>query len=157
MFHQPTHFIKETYRTFLYCGVMAGMTEVLWVYIYTTSNMADFSQVGIEITKSILGNNTINLFLSAIIGLFIHIFLSVSIAFFYGYLVFYLRKAKILNKFLLSYICSTIMLICIWWLAYFIILPIINQDFILLVPANSAIYSKLLFGITMATFYLKVK
>ncbi|NQY43098.1 MAG: hypothetical protein HRT87_07145 [Legionellales bacterium] len=150
------YFKNTSYRALIYCGIMAGVAEVCWAYIYTTNNALNFSQVGVEITKSVLGND-IDLFLAAVLGLLIHILLSVLIAFFYGYLITYLRSTKILNKFFLSYLCSISMLICIWWLAYFIILPFLNQDFILLIPANSAIYSKLLFGITMATFYLKTK
>ena len=119
--------------------------------------MIDFSRVSIEITRSILGTSINNIFLDVLAGLLIHIILSILIGIFYGILIFYMKQPKYISKNFLLYSSSIIMLVGIWWIAYYLLLPIMNQNFILLVPASSAIYSKLLFGITMATFLLRSK
>lgn len=128
-------------------GLLGGLVEIAWVSVY--SYLTPVS--AIEISRQVLAaiNPSIaDSYFAPLLGVFIHLLLSVLLA-----IVF---AATVLRPVARRYGSIGITLAClmtlavVWKINFFVVLPLINPAFILLLPYSISLISKLLFGATMA-------
>jgi hypothetical protein len=140
----------NTTGTVLLAGVVGGTAEVAWVMLFCLMSPLQSSLVAKEIARSFLPQ--IAGFSAVMIGLIIHYVLSVLIA---G--IFAITAMRMLaNKIDVPAVpvASGAVLVGIWAINFFVTLPIINPDFVTLMPYSVTLLSKLGFGMTMGWVFV---
>lgn len=132
------------------CGIAGGLAEVMFMAAYnliagtsgrTTLSLITLTFFDHEIAFGPLG---------AFGGLLIHFALSIIVGIFFSIFMF---NDKI--PFSRVFASGIALLIAIWTFNFFLLLPKINPEFVEMVPVNVALFSKLLFGVSMG-IYLKL-
>ena len=135
------------FKWLLLAGVFGGLSEVIWVSLYSTLNGTSVAAIGTAITATFYAN-TNGLVLAPVIGLVIHMGLSVLLAFGFGLLICPLVEQRFQFK-QSALIASVITLAIVWKINFFLLLPAWNPEFISLLPISVTLVSKLLFGVAM--------
>ena len=130
-------------------GLLGGLAEVLWTGIYSAMNHSSFSALGGAIATTIFGGS-IDSSIAPLIGLLVHLVLSVLLALGFGYCV-WAWVDKMFNRRYVTFFTSVLVLALVWKFNFYVLLPVWNPDFITLLPLSVTLVSKLLFGITMGT------
>ena len=137
---------SKSYWLFM-AGFLGGLAEVIWISLYSLSTNLQISNIGAAITAT-LYPSAIELYLAPVLGLVIHMVLSVLLAFGFGFLLWPVVERVFHNK-ATAMIASIATLSIVWKVNFFVLLPIWNPEFINLLPLSVALTSKILFGLTM--------
>jgi len=135
------------YNWLLIAGIAGGIAEVIWVGLYTLTVDIQLSEIGRLITTTFYPNST-ELYLAPVIGLAIHLMLSILLAFGFGYTLLPVIE-RIFNTRLTSLVASIVTLAMVWKFNFFFLLPIWNPEFVSLLPMTVTLISKTLFGVSM--------
>ncbi len=136
------------WRLVLLAGVGGGLAEVLWVAFYTA--LAPIS--GIEVARQITASVFPGLASAAVaplLGVGIHLLLSPLLAIAFAFIV-WLPFARFYGM-AGTMISALVVLVSIWAVNFFIVLPVLNPAFVTLMPYSVTLISKILFGLAMAS------
>jgi hypothetical protein len=140
----------STTGSVLLAGVVGGTAEVAWVVLFCLMSPLQSSLVAEEIARSFLPQ--IAGFSAVMIGLIIHYVLSMLIAGIFAITILPMLTNRIDVPAVL--LASGAVLVGIWAINFFITLPMINPDFVTLMPYTVTLLSKLGFGITMGWVFV---
>lgn len=128
-------------------GLLGGLAEIAWVSVYSYLTPVSAIEISRQVLTAVIPSIADSYF-APLLGVFIHLLLSVLLA-----IVF---AATVLRPVARRYGSIGITLAClmtlavVWKINFFVVLPLINPAFILLLPYSISLISKLLFGATMA-------
>lgn len=138
--------MKKWIRLILLAGLSGGVAEIIWVMAYSSVSHMSSASVAQQVTAS---------FFPALIdsegaiysGILIHLALSILlagifIAFVWRPFTQYLSMAR-------QMLIAAVILSGVWAYNFFIVLPIINPQFVSLMPYGVTLVSKILFGVGM--------
>lgn len=131
----------------LLAGVFGGLAEVIWISLYSALTDASVAAIGTGITATFFADANV-LALAPVIGLVIHMALSVLLAFGFGLLIWPVLERRFQFK-QTALIAAVMTLAVVWKINFFLLLPALNPEFISLLPLSVTLASKLLFGVTM--------
>lgn len=139
----------NTTRTIVLAGIAGGTVEVIWVLLYCIGSPLQASLVAEEVARSFLPQMV---GLTAVLtGLLIHYVLALLIA---AVAVFaYLRTFAGDIDEPAIFATSIAALVAIWAANFFVVLPVVNPDFVTLMPYTVTLISKIGFGITMGWIF----
>ena len=139
----------NTTRTIVLAGIAGGTVEVIWVLLYCIGSPLQASLVAEEVARSFLPQMV---GLTAVFtGLLIHYVLALLIA---AVAVFaYLRTFAGDIDEPAMFATSIAALVAIWAANFFVVLPVVNPDFVTLMPYTVTLISKIGFGITMGWIF----
>lgn len=143
----PLHLSSPMHRTIVLAGLAGALAEVVWVALFCGVT----AQGGFVVLRQIAASFTPQIVDSAwapAIGLAEHFALGVLVAYGFGLVLWrpFARRrgaAATLGVALLA-------LAAIWTMNFFVLLPVINAQFVHLLPYGVTFLSKLLFGLAMA-------
>ena len=138
--------------TIISAGMIGGMMEIGWVSIYSSISSVSAIEVAREISVTILPY-TADSYYAPMLGLFIHLLLSMLLVISFAATIL---KPAVRRYGKLGIMLSSMMILGIVWVVnFFIVLPILNPSFILLMPYIVTLISKLLFGLAMGWVLVK--
>lgn len=139
----------NTTRTIVLAGIAGGTVEIIWVLLYCIGSPLQASLVAEEVARSFLPQMV---GLTAVLtGLLIHYVLALLIA---AVAVFaYLRTFAGDIDEPAIFATSIAALVAIWAANFFVVLPVVNPDFVTLMPYTVTLISKIGFGITMGWIF----
>ena len=140
----------DTTATVFLAGIAGGTVEVVWVILFCLISPLQSSLIAAEIVRSFLPQIA---GLSAVTaGLIIHFILSVLIT---GAVAMTLLRTLANRTDMLAVLAvSAAALAAIWVTNFFVILPLVNPDFVTLMPYTVTLVSKLAFGIAMGWVFV---
>jgi hypothetical protein len=139
----------NTTRTIVLAGIAGGTVEIIWVLLHCIGSPLQASLVAEEVARSFLPQMV---GLTAVLtGLLIHYVLALLIA---AVAVFaYLRTFAGDIDEPAIFATSIAALVAIWAANFFVVLPVVNPDFVTLMPYTVTLISKIGFGITMGWIF----
>ena len=138
--------------TIILAGMIGGMIEIGWVSVYSSLSSVSAINVAREISVTILPY-TAGSYYAPVLGIFIHLLLSLFLAISFAVIVL---KPAVSQFGKLGIMLSSIMILgIVWAINFFIVLPILNPSFLLLMPHIVTLISKLLFGLAMGWVLVK--
>ena len=140
---------RSRYSWLFIAGFMGGLAEVVWICLYSFTANMPLSDIGRAITTTVYPHS-MEFALAPVLGLVIHMILSILLAFGFGALLWPLVERIFHNKAAVM-ITSIASLAVVWKVNFFLLLPIWNPEFINLLPFTVTFASKILFGLTMGT------
>ncbi len=124
-------------------GAVGGLAELLWIAIASAILGVDSGAVARGITATVAPPVSAS-GLAPVIGLLIHFLLSVALATaFLSTIGRHLRGAAL-------FAAALALLATVWAFNFLVLLPLINPEFVSLLPYPVTLISKLLFGAAMA-------
>jgi hypothetical protein len=128
-------------------GAAGGVAEVLWISIYSAATGASAAAVARGVTDAI-GVNALLPTASLVFGITIHMTIAVAL----GIALAMALRAFSAHMPQRAVSCAFVLavLIGVWAINFFIVLPSISPDFVLLTPYPVSFFSKLLFGMAAA-------
>lgn len=132
----------------LFAGLCGGLAEVIWVQIYATLTGHSSMEVARQVTASVLPDMT-DAAAAPGLGLIIHFALSLLVAL--GYSIFVWKPFLQQRGPAAAIAVAAGVLASIWAMNFLLILPIVNAEFVALLPYTVSLGSKILFGLAMAT------
>lgn len=147
MFVSRTTRPRVIHRAIALAGLAGAMAEVIWVALFCALTPLHGDDVLRQITASVFPAMVASAWAPAL-GLVLHMMLGVAVAYAFGFLIWqtYTRRmgaGTTLGTALLA-------LAVIWAFNFFVLLPVVNAQFIGLMPYAVTFVSKALFGIAMA-------
>jgi hypothetical protein len=132
--------------TVLLAGLAGGMIEIGWISIYSSLSSINVVNIAQQISATIMPL-TVNSDYAPMLGIFIHLALSLILATLFSAIILKpaVRRYGALGIMLSSFMTLGI----VWAINFFIVLPILNPSFVLLMPYMVTLISKLLFGAAM--------
>jgi hypothetical protein len=128
-------------------GLAGGLAEVIWIGLYSSVSDITLPAMGKAIAATVFSGGS-ELLLSPVSGLIVHMLLSVLLALGFGYILLPLIEKRFHHR-QIPFITSVVMLIAVWKINFFLLLPVWNPGFIGLLPLGITLVSKVLFGLTM--------
>ncbi len=135
-------------RPVLLDGVGGGLAEVLWVAIYTAAAPTSGIEVARQITASVFPALA-SVAVAPLLGVGIHLLLSLLLAIAFAFIV-WLPFARFYGM-AGTMISALVVLVSIWAVNFFIVMPMLNPAFVTLMPYPVTLISKILFGLAMAS------
>ena len=135
----------STTGTVFLAGVAGGTVEVVWVALFCLMSPLQSSLVAEEIAQSLLPQ--IAGYSAVVAGLLIHYVLAVLVAGMVAMKLLRLLGDRVEMRSVLA--VSATALAAVWAINFFVILPVVNADFVTLMPYAVTLASKLGFGIAM--------
>ena len=128
-------------------GAAGGIAEIIWIFVYASATGADAASLARGVTTA----TGVNLLLQgspAAFGVAIHMVLAVilGIALALSWTALSRRWPKQLNP----YVVMPIALTGVWAINFLIVLPLVDPNFVQIVPYPISLISKLLFGVAAA-------
>ena len=133
-------------RLVLLAGAAGGLAEIIWVSLYAAATPLVGLDVAREVTASVFGPGAVGSFSSAI-GILIHFLLSFAIAAAFSLTLWQPVRHRFGRNGVVA--CALAVLAGIWSMNFFVVLPVVNPNFIELMPLTVTLTSKLLFGLAM--------
>lgn len=138
--------------TIILAGMVGGMMEIGWISIYSSFSSVSATNIASQITTTIFPYTTESYY-APVIGILIHLTLSLMLAILFSAIIL---KPAARRYGTLGIILSSFMTLgIVWAINFFIVLPILNPSFILLMPYIVTLISKLLFGVAMGCVLVK--
>lgn len=134
-------------NTLLLAGLAGGVAEILWVALYSIFAQASGSEIARQVAASLSPSLASGAF-AVPAGIAIHLALSLMLGALFAaaiWLPFARRRGGAVTL-----ASAVIALAGVWAVNFFIILPLLNPAFVVLMPFGVTLLSKLLFGIAMA-------
>jgi hypothetical protein len=138
---------RVTHRTIALAGLAGAMAEVIWVALYSAITPLSGSGVLRQITASVFPSMALSVW-APVLGLAIHFALGVVVAYAFGFVIW--RTFARRRGAGATMATALLMLALIWTINFFVILPVVNAEFVGLMPYSVTLASKLLFGAAMA-------
>jgi hypothetical protein len=136
-----------TLKLILLAGLAGGAAEVLWVTLYSSVTGTSGSVVAQQVTASVWPTAAAWT-LAPVFGVVVHMVLALALAALCAPLL--LRFAADCAAPAVITIVAVMALTLVWAINFFLILPVINPNFVALMPYGATLVSKMLFGIAMA-------
>lgn len=146
--------IKNKIRWFILVGFVAGMTEIVWVSLYSLFSHVELANIASSISQTVFFNS-LNIQIAPVMGIIVHLGLSILLALAFGFTVLPFIERQTTNS--TTLIASLITLTVVWKINFFVLLPVWNPEFISLLPLHITLVSKLLFGLTMGMMLTQQK
>jgi len=131
-------------------GLAGGAMEVAWIALYQSLSGHDGAIVARGVTQTVIPD--LAAAPSAVaLGLAIHMALAVGLG-----IVIAVMVPKLLPRIVgtvLEPMLVVALLVGVWAMNFFVVLPAINPDFVTLVPYGASLASKVLFGFAAATVF----
>lgn len=128
-------------------GIAGGIMEVLWIMLYQSLSGNDAAIVARGVTQSVFADLAAAPS-SVAIGLAIHMVLAIGLG-----IVIAIAMPAVLPR-IVGTIWEPILVVAclagVWTMNFFVLLPIINNDFVTIVPFPVSFTSKMLFGVAAA-------
>ena len=134
-------------KVILLAGLCGGMAEIVWVQLYTFLAGQSSAEVARQVTSSLLPAMAESAVAPAL-GIALHLGLSVLVALGYALLVWLPFTRRRSPGVSVAVACGV--LACIWAVNFLLLLPVVNVQFVRLLPYSVTLGSKLLFGVAMA-------
>jgi hypothetical protein len=128
-------------------GAAGGVAEIIWIFVYASATGADAASVARGVTTA-TGVNLLLQGSSAPFGVAIHMILAVTlgIVLAFSWTAVSRRWPKHLNP----YAVMPVALAAVWAVNFLIVLPLLDPNFVQIVPYPVSLISKLLFGVAAA-------
>ncbi len=135
-------------KTILLAGLCGGLAEVVWVQLYASLAGLSGAEIARQVTATLLPGAADAAFAPGL-GLIIHFALSLLLAVCYATLVWvpFLQRQRGSAA---SLVAAAAVLAAIWAVNFLAVLPLVNAEFVGLLPYPVTLGSKLLFGLAMA-------
>lgn len=136
------------------CGVVAGaaagIAAIIWIFVYASATGTDAASVARGVTTA----TGVNLLLqggSGAFGVAIHMMLAVILgtALAFAWTALSQRWPKQISP----YAIVPVVLAGVWAINFLIVLPLVNPNFVQIVPYPVSLVSKLLFGVAAAATF----
>lgn len=152
---KTNHVFKRRLAPFWLLGLLAGLAgglaEIVWVGVYTALTPLTAADVAREVTIS--AAPMFGQIRAAVpVGVGIHLLLSAMLGLAYVLIVWPLAAKRELAATVVS---ATAILIAVWAINFFVVLPALNPAFVMLMPLAVTLASKLLFALCMAAVLLQ--
>lgn len=133
-------------RWVLFAGLAGGLAEIVWVALYASTAPLDASRVAHEVTASFVAMpmGTVSVWL----GVGLHMLLALAVA--AGFAALVSLPVARRHAPALTFTLGAATLAAIWAMNFTLVLPVVNPDFVALMPHSVTLASKLLFGLSMA-------
>jgi hypothetical protein len=135
----------------LMAGFAGGAAEVIWIAVYRQLEGIGSADVARGITETVFPSLETASSYSVALGLVIHMVLAVALGIAAAFAV--ARAFPRLAGTLTEFAMIVGLLVAVWGMNFFVILPIVNPAFVTLVPYGVSLVSKTLFGITAALVF----
>jgi hypothetical protein len=128
-------------------GAAGGVAEIIWIFVYASATGADAASVARGVTTA-TGVNFLLQGSSAGFGIAIHLILAVilGIVLTFSWTAISQRWPNHLNP----YAVMPVALTAVWAINFLIVLPLVDPNFVQIVPYPVSLISKLLFGVAAA-------
>lgn len=136
-----------SFKVLLVAGIIGGLSEIIWVLVYTQFSNLSAATVATQITKTFIPNIAAGT-TAIILGILIHFILSIALLLLLVKSAFS-RLSHNRTVFPKLMLLSVALLTLVWAFNFFILLPYINPAFVNLLPYEISLASKVMFGITM--------
>ncbi len=151
--HMPSSPIARGLKVGTIAGLAGGAAEIGWIMLYQSLTGHDAALVARGVTVSVLPGLADTASGVVALGIVIHMLLALMIG-----LAFAVAIPRVLPR-IAGTIWEPLMvvagLVAIWAMNFFVLLPVINPDFVTIVPYGASLTSKVLFGLAAAiTFRL---
>jgi len=135
-------------------GLAGGLIEIAWITFYSSLSSTSAVEVAGQITATVM-NVDAGGGLSPALGVVIHLFLSIVLATAFVLALY----GPIVRRFGATgiFISGLSTLAAVWAVNFFVLLPILNPRFPLLMPYAVTFTSKLLFGAAMSWVLIKTE
>ena len=143
----PLHLSPPLHRTIVLAGLAGALAEVVWVALFCGVT----AQGGFVVLRQIAASFTPQIVDSAwapAIGLAEHFALGILVA--YGFALVLWRPFAKCRGAAATLAVALLALAAIWTMNFFVLLPVVNAQFVHLLPYAVTFLSKLLFGLAMA-------
>ncbi len=137
------------YYCLFVAGFIGGLAEVVWIGLYSFTVNMPMSDVGRAIAATVYPASA-ELYLAPVLGLVIHMVLSVLLAFGFGSLIWPMVERMFHNK-TTTMVASIATLAIVWKINFFLLLPVWNPEFVSILPLTVTFASKILFGLAMGS------
>jgi len=127
-------------------GLAGGAAEILWITIYRNLSVGNAAEVARGVTETL--SPTLGAGPAAVpLGIAIHMALAIALGVAIAVIVPRLlpRASAVIQA--LAVVAA---LIGVWALNFLVVLPLINPDFVTVVPYGTSLVSKVLFGVAAA-------
>ena len=128
-------------------GLAGGLAEVAWIALYQTVTGHDAAIVARGVTESVLPAFAMSP-AALPLGVAIHMALSVVLGLAIAIMV--PRALPRLAGTVLEPVAVVTALVAVWAVNFFVVLPVVNPDFVTVVPYAASLISKTLFGVAAA-------
>lgn len=143
-----------SYKLALLAGFVGGMIEIVWLLFLERILPIDLAEIARQTTLSVYAVSQKTAWLIPF-GLVIHVGFSLVVGFMFASIV---NKApSVLHKAIFIPLFAIVFLLLIWVVNFTFILPILNPNFIPLLPRTATLLSKILFGCGMGGTLLWAK
>jgi hypothetical protein len=130
----------------LFAGLCGGLAEIAWIAVYSSATSTNGIEVARQVTAS-LSPIAADWATAPALGVVIHMVLALALA---GALVPFLLRCATPRPGPCTIIAgATVLLVIVWAVNFFLVLPALNPAFVTLLPYGVTLFSKVLFGITM--------
>ena len=146
-YYYPSRQMSGWFFPTILAGVAGGVAEIVWISFYSFYSHVSAMEVARQISITIIPT-TANTYYAPILGAFIHLLLSIVLAFVFAATFLLPLSGRYGKKGI--FLGSLMILAIVWKINFFVVLPLINASFISLMPFFVTLISKLLFGAAMA-------
>ena len=142
-----TNSLSRLWPVGIFAGASGGAIEIAWIAFYQSLTGHDGATIARGVTQS-----TISELAAApsavLIGLAIHMVLSLALGLAICIMMRHVLRAYV--SAVLEPVAVVSVLVGVWAVNFFVILPVINPEFVTLVPYGVSLVSKVLFGFAAA-------
>ena len=135
------------HRAIVLAGLAGSLAEVVWIALYCAATPLSGSVVLRQITVSFAPGMAGSAW-APTLGLLIHFALGVAVAYAFSAVLWQAYAGRLGKRALRG--MALLALAAVWFVNFFVVLPVVNADFIALMPDPVTFASKLLFGVAMA-------
>jgi len=138
---------RISHKAIILAGLAGAMAEVLWVTLFCALTPVSGGEVLRQIAGSIFPGMIASAWAPAL-GLVLHFALGVAVAYAFAFVIWqaFARRAGVGATLAMA----LLVLVAIWAFNFLVLLPVLNAEFVRLLPYTVTFGSKVLFGIAMA-------
>jgi len=139
--------VKSLVRTGVIVGLSGGIAEIIWILLYKNISGGDPASIAQGVTETLLPQ-TLSAGVAVPLGVIIHMSIAVAL----GIAIAVLVRSWLPRSApgFLEPVMVVGLLMVIWAVNFFLILPAVNPAFVTLVPYSVSLISKVLFGCAAA-------
>lgn len=134
------------HRAIVLAGLAGALAEVIWIALFCALTPLSSEVVLRQITASLFPAIAATAW-SPGLGLAIHFVLGVAVAYAFGLLIWQTFARRTGKGATLG--AAVLSLAAVWTFNFFVLLPVVNAEFVGLMPYAVTLLSKLLFGVAM--------
>ena len=128
-------------------GLAGGLAEVLWVALYASMTSVSGAEVARQVAATVFPSAA-ELAAAPVLGVAVHLVLSLALGAVFALAVWFPSARRL--EFPAAVAMTIAVLVGIWAINFFVVLPILNPAFVTLMPYSASLISKALFGVAMA-------